>query len=343
MKLDLDAAFQPLTHLLEKTGANEISWAPAFLPELPEPVIEIEVTPTEHPEIVDYIFNNPRKLIAYQGHQLLLYIPILPSEGRDLPKFHFMECRTIQQMRNEGRLERYVITNQTTGIFAMSVESRYSTQNTQSPMRLKVCKNCLNEYDYRNYKSANAVIRNSICDSFDIKFFFNECKILFEHLPLRTDSQIFADNYPSNWKFTSRVYRQQNEWRCEKCGVSLAEYPDLLHVHHRNGNKWNCTSDNLRALCKRCHSREFKHEWINVSPEEEQIILKCQEHEREQILSAKKLLEEQINGDDLVELHAPSATCRVETTEQKMYIEKNSVPSVPWSSPYNARAEGDII
>jgi hypothetical protein len=41
-------------------------------------------------------------------------------------------------------------------------------------------------------------------------------------------------------------------WRCEFCGVKNGIRPDVLTVHHLDGNKWKLLPWNLAALCQRC-------------------------------------------------------------------------------------------
>src|SRR4030042_5903095 len=54
--------------------------------------------------------------------------------------------------------------------------------------------------------------------------------------------------YPARWSRTSRWVRGRASWRCELCGVKNGPPPNLLTVHHLDGNKWN-----LAAFCQRCH------------------------------------------------------------------------------------------
>jgi len=42
-------------------------------------------------------------------------------------------------------------------------------------------------------------------------------------------------------------------WRCELCGVKNGSGPNVLTVHHLDGNKWNLLPWNLAALCRICH------------------------------------------------------------------------------------------
>jgi hypothetical protein len=61
--------------------------------------------------------------------------------------------------------------------------------------------------------------------------------------------------YPPRWKRMSRWVRGHAGWRCELCGVKNRPSPNLLTVHHLDGNKWNLLPWNLAALCQNCHRR----------------------------------------------------------------------------------------
>ncbi|MDR1509746.1 MAG: HNH endonuclease [Synergistaceae bacterium] len=272
MKIALDESFPELTNLLRKIEAREISWVPAK-PTLPKEEFTIEVNPASYPEITNDIFVNPKKLIAYEGIPCLIYIPqgTLFSIPEDLPKFHFMECSTIKDMRRNGRFQRYIITNETSGRFVMNMRDNWHSAGAENNrVRLNVCKNCLREYNYKNYNASrdkDAIVRN-----FDIKSFFGECEVYFDDLPLRHDANFIKDNYPKNWDAISLSYRNSIGWCCEICHAVFSEHRHLLGVHHRNGIKSDVDVANLQALCKVCHSEQFMHQHLSITETERQII-----------------------------------------------------------------------
>ena len=59
-------------------------------------------------------------------------------------------------------------------------------------------------------------------------------------------------NYPDSWEKTSLHYREQKEWQCEMCKLSLHQHKYYLHTHHIYGTRY----DNLMALCIGCHSEQ---------------------------------------------------------------------------------------
>ncbi len=67
-----------------------------------------------------------------------------------------------------------------------------------------------------------------------------------------------ASDSPPRWSRVSRWVRGRASWRCEICGAKNEPAPNVLTVHHLDGNKWNLLPWNLAALCQRCH---FKVQW----------------------------------------------------------------------------------
>ena len=59
--------------------------------------------------------------------------------------------------------------------------------------------------------------------------------------------------YPPRWGRMSKWVRGRAGWRCELCRVRNGPPPNLLTVHHLDGNKWNLLPWNLAALCQNCH------------------------------------------------------------------------------------------
>ena len=78
-------------------------------------------------------------------------------------------------------------------------------------------------------------------------------------MPIRPENRA---RYPKDWKAISahiRFERARN--RCEACGVAVngLPHPDtgskvILTVAHLDHQPENCTYDNLRAMCQRCHN-----------------------------------------------------------------------------------------
>lgn len=213
-------------------------------------------------------------LLSYRGRQVLLYIQDHGSKAQEAlldpkvgKKYHVAECRTLHKMRNEGRFERYVVTNDISGEFHIIGYDYMTRQPVEGKARLHICKNCLT---YLNYKGYSKPGNYSAFKNFDLSEFFQTYSSFFTHMPLRKTGE--KEGYTSDWPKVSRAFRQEKGYTCEKCGVHLAEQPKLLHVHHINGVKSDNRKANLRALCADCHSKEAFHESMYVSHSDRQTI-----------------------------------------------------------------------
>jgi len=62
--------------------------------------------------------------------------------------------------------------------------------------------------------------------------------------------------YPANWPEIALAVKEAAGWRCVPCGHPHdPEAGYTLTVHHKDGDKANCTRENLIAACQRCHLR----------------------------------------------------------------------------------------
>ena len=64
-----------------------------------------------------------------------------------------------------------------------------------------------------------------------------------------------SGEYPPNWPQVALQVKEEAGWQCERCSVKHGGPPNVLTVHHLDGNKWNLERWNLAALCQRCHLR----------------------------------------------------------------------------------------
>ena len=70
------------------------------------------------------------------------------------------------------------------------------------------------------------------------------------------------NNYPPNWMEIAVAIKAEAGWKCEHCGhFDDYESGHVLTVHHLDGDKANCTYENLVALCQRCHLH-WQHRYI---------------------------------------------------------------------------------
>ena len=81
-------------------------------------------------------------------------------------------------------------------------------------------------------------------------------------MPIKPENK---SRYPKNWKeIRERILKRANN-RCEFCGVENHTYRHnpktgkdayiVLTIAHLDHTPENCSDDNLKALCQRCHNQ----------------------------------------------------------------------------------------
>jgi len=226
-------------------------------------------------------------LLSVDGRQVLLYIPdqyspvdvvqASPDKGK---RFHVADCKTLNDMRGKGRFERYVVTNNLSGIFPISGKnSRGAREELDS--RLLVCKNCLEKLNYQNY--CHEGTRPAIWHGFEIGKFFETYSTSFRHLPRSLAQRTLGNDYTNDWAEISADVRRRCGFSCDACAVNLSEHRHLLHVHHVNGVKQDNSSVNLRPLCIDCHRKQPLHDHMFISTANMQLLNRLR---REQSITA---------------------------------------------------------
>jgi len=173
------------------------------------------------------------------------------------PKFHIFNCRTLVQMRNGGKGERYKKTLRDDGTFLMVVSGERSSDARYVP--LEICGNCLYQYNAK-------FNRRYTKPMFNIKEYIKQPKI--EHhqelnpVFFKEDLETVPQFYAKNWNQISDELKKIKNYSCQKCGIKLEEAKKYLHTHHVDSNPSNNIVSNLKVLCIECHSNEFNHAHI---------------------------------------------------------------------------------
>jgi hypothetical protein len=222
---------------------------------------------------------GPGGLLSYNGEQVILYIKdtraskeTLQYSPEDSRRFHIAECKTLENMREMGRFERYIVTRKHDGLFLVDWIDHDTGAKGEIEAELKVCKNCLNKINYENYKKTKS-IRNSVWNSFEISSFLRDYSTFFVQLPSRSDKTALVDKYVEGWSELSKKIKKARGWSCENCQVNLSSNPRLLHTHHKSGVKTDNSDKNLKVVCASCHSKEPMHNHLKVKVVEKQAII----------------------------------------------------------------------
>jgi hypothetical protein len=215
-------------------------------------------------------------LLTLNGRQILLYIKDHSGKLDDTVhnpeagnRFHVSHCEALERMKLSNRYQRYVATNQLSGVFNITDDSGVSSSSS-AECQLMACKYCLKKVNYKNVRDYQAVPRD-IWHGFSIVNFFSLYSSCFLYMP-----QAWAENqkygYSDDWKLVSERTRSAANYICKDCGVDLSKHKSLCHVHHVNGVKSDNSPANLEVLCIDCHRRKPLHQGMFVRHKDMQAI-----------------------------------------------------------------------
>jgi hypothetical protein len=238
-------------------------------------------------------------LLSYKGRQVLLYIRDHGTgvrkaleDGSQGRKYHLADCKVLQGMREKGRFERYVVTNDTSDQFLVTGYDRFTNEQLEGSTDLKVCKTCLNHLNYKGYQAGG--IKTKIFEAFTMDEFFSTYSSHFAYLPGRKADDK-NDGYTKDWVSVSSDYKLSKKFTCESCQVDLSqfEHKKLLHTHHINGVKSDNREANLKVFCADCHSKQLFHEHMFVPRKDKQTIIELRKQQ--------SLINDQNNWQELFE------------------------------------------
>lgn len=212
------------------------------------------------------VVTLPDGTLCYKDRRVLLYIRDISQYGGiySEPRFHFSNCATLRQMRENLRFGRFVVATRDDGLFLLC----YIDSGRKADRRLDVCQNCLDHLNFDGFRlGMQPDLRRAAVQGFSVADFFARYpKTLHHSMPTYTDQTAPTNDYRPDFAFISRAYREKCNWTCETCGILLSKELTrrYLHVHHINGLKNENEDVNLKAVCIHCHALEPSHGQITA-------------------------------------------------------------------------------
>lgn len=206
--------------------------------------------------------------LAYKDRRVLLYIrDVSVFGGRQTrqdrnPRYHVSNCSTLQEMRASNRIERYVVAARDDGQFQVNfIRERSSVES--SIIALRICQNCLSQLGWQGFGYHLArPAREQIVGAFTPRMFFEAYpRDLVFDADLEDEDTAPLNGYTEDFPEIANSIKRSLDYRCEQCHLDLSSYQlrRHLHVHHKNGQKFNNARSNLIALCLRCHANQPGH------------------------------------------------------------------------------------
>lgn len=243
-------------------------------------------------EISEIIVEN--ELLTYKGQHVILYIrdhgfkyekAIHDEKRRN--KYHLSDCRSITLLKNIGRFERLVATTNTSEMHLITgYNSSDCYTQLEATVRLRVCRNCLNKLNYKDYRKRHSE-QDRIYESFDLNEFFDTYSTYFKKIPSAASKLNNSSVYSRDWVQISKERKEQAGYCCQKCGVDLSQHRHLLHTHHINGVKSDNRFENLKVLCIACHKTEPSHSQIVIDDDDKNTILRLRIEQRPNLIDQK--------------------------------------------------------
>ena len=231
-------------------------------PVFPPPRDEIDTELVGSMPVSRENFSTDDKIPILKNRKVLLYLQdagTYYARYESYPKYHVVDCKTLQNMRRDGNYDNFCATRRTDGKFLVYL----SDSAELTPFKLVVCKNCLTKLA-QQYGAG-------VFDTDPKKFPLADWLETFDghHRSTPTGSSHATFDYSSEaWRERSRACREKADWQCEECGLDLELAPHLLHAHHKWGTRYNCRED-LRALCIGCHAEQSgsEHQTLKSYPD----------------------------------------------------------------------------
>lgn len=217
---------------------------------------------------IDEIDISAGGLLYYKGVLVSLNIQdVFQRKGYDehLPKLHICDCQKIKDMKNAGRLQRYISSGKHHRMREIRFVGNHQHSVKTERSNLDVCKYCLAQIKWQGYHTGlPSTEKDHSAKSFNLAEFYQHYEPQFyqEMIDVLYSDQdkVPLNAYQHNWAYISYEFRKSKRWRCESCRKDCSANHAELHTHHINGNKADNHRNNLSALCYDCHASQPMHE-----------------------------------------------------------------------------------
>jgi hypothetical protein len=202
---------------------------------------------------------NTDGTISYKGKRVSVYIRDrhMYSEEYALPKFHLTSCRTLRKKISQGEFQKYVVGTRDDGLFLINLF--IGNKRQQEYKKLEICKNCLSDLNWDNYRRKDEEGKNVVYAKFRVAdFYIKYPKDILEATPKYNSDNAPLNQYPSNWRDIRASLIRSRGAKCELCGLADRQGVSL-DVHHKNGLRYDNDRSNLQILCRICHTKFHSH------------------------------------------------------------------------------------
>ncbi len=271
IKIDDQGITARLSKIRQRVGGKQVE----FIPPAPRERIDMDMDSERVEDLFhssDLLIRNGQPVFAYiRDHtEFDSYSILSPLQCK---KIHFTVCRTLRNMKQQGRFERYRVTNRKDDRYDIDITKGWGDSEVRQ-VKLFPCQNCLAKSGYHCFDySMETSVKRKIIEQFNAKEALNllwQQFSVFKKAMTGAKSAILPTGYSGNWSEISETVRRSRNYTCEECGIKLDNrgVRQCLDVHHKNADKRNNRDDNLICLCKLCHAGKHPHY---------QVALSCQE------------------------------------------------------------------